>query len=78
MNRKPPSLLFSFTRSTLGKELINFALCAQVIRLYSGGLMTENMNSGGFLILHGTFIVQYNKVHYIVVHCSLIVTSQST
>ena len=25
--------------------------------------------------LHGTFIVQYNKVHHIVVHCLVIVTS---
>ena len=39
-------------QTTLGKELITFALCAQVIRLYSSGLMTENRNSGGFLILH--------------------------
>ena len=39
-------------QTTLSKELITFALCAQVIRLYSGGLMTENMNSGGFLIVH--------------------------
>ena len=28
--------------------------------------------------LHVTFIVQYNKAHHIVVHCSVIVTSQST
>ena len=28
--------------------------------------------------LHGTFIVQYKKVHHIVVHCSVIVTLQST
>ena len=38
-------------QSTLGKELITFALCAQVISLFSGGLMTENRNSGGFLIV---------------------------
>ena len=28
--------------------------------------------------LHRTFIVQYNKAHHIVVHCSVIVTSQFT
>ena len=28
--------------------------------------------------LHRAFIVQYNKAHYIVVYCSVIVTSQST
>ena len=27
---------------------------------------------------NGTFVVQYNKVQYIVVHCSVIVTTQST
>ena len=30
------------------------------------------------VLIHGTFIVQYNKAHYIVVNCSVIVTSQST
>ena len=29
-------------------------------------------------LLHVTFIVQYNKAHLIVLHCSVIVTSQST
>ena len=38
-------------QTTLGKELITCALCAQVIRLYSGGLMTQNRNSGGFLLV---------------------------
>ena len=54
INRKPPSLLSSFTRphSVKNSSPSRFGLCVQVIRLYSGGLMTENRNSGGFLILH--------------------------
>ena len=28
-------------------------------------------------LLQGTFIVQYNKAHHIVVYCAVIVTSQS-
>ena len=30
---------------------IYYYICAQVISLYSGGLMTENRNSGVFLII---------------------------
>ena len=33
------------------KEPITFALVAQVISLYSGGLMIENRDSGGYLIM---------------------------
>ena len=28
--------------------------------------------------VHGTFIIKYNKIDHIVVHCSVIVTLQST
>ena len=43
MNRKPPSLLFSFTRPPLVKNSSP-----------SGGQMTGNRNSGGFLIVQMT------------------------
>ena len=36
----------------------------QVISLYSGGLMTENRNSGVFLIL--SFFLHYNSLIYFV------------
>ena len=49
MNRKPPSLLFS---EELVKELITRVQSAQVINLYSGGLMIENRKLGVFLIVH--------------------------
>ena len=37
--------------------------------------MDRNLDSGSRIVrctrLHGTFIVQYNKAHHIVIHCSL-------
>ena len=38
----------------------------------------SGLRSGRCMCLHRTFIVQYNKAHHIVGHCSVIVTLQST
>ena len=46
-------------------------------RLYGAKLLCR-LQSRRCTHLHRTFIVQYNKEHHIVVHCQVIVASQST
>ena len=68
INRKPPSLLFSVIRppSLKNSSPSHFAL-SWVISLYSGGLMTENRNSGVFLFYPGFKQIE----NYILEYCSL-------